>query len=131
MYIRRPLCVFCLLFVVLLAGISGVIRIRGEDEDDPLTGQRIRFKGTIKQIEGIDKIKQMPSYVYCEQRYEEGYHYDDGNKIVDKPVLCVYLAVDDMKQLMSEVKYMNSIFDVYDENGFSLLKEKFNPEQLL
>ena len=88
-------------------------------------------EGTIMRIEGIDKIKQMPSYVYCEQRYVEGYHYDDGDKIVDKPVLCVYLAVDDMHQLVSEVKYMNSIFEVYDENGLSLLKEKFNPERLL
>lgn len=87
-------------------------------------------EGTINRIEGVDKIKQMPSYVYCEQRYDAGYHYDDGDKIVDKPVLCVYLAVDDMKQLVSEVNYMNSIFDVYDENGFSLLKEKFNPKLL-
>lgn len=88
-------------------------------------------EGTIKKIEGIDKIKQMTSFVYCEQRYDEGYHYDDGDKIVDKPVLCVYLAVEDMQQLVSEVTYMNSIFDVYDENGSSLLKEKFNPERLL
>lgn len=88
-------------------------------------------EGTIKRIEGIDKIKQMSSFVYCEQRYDEGYHYDDGDKIVDKPVLCVYLAVDDMQQLVNEVTYMNSIFDVYDENGSSLLKEKFNPERLL
>ena len=88
-------------------------------------------EGTIKKIEGLDQIMQMPSFVYCEQRYDEGYHYDDGDKIVDKPVLCVYLAVDDIQQLVSEVKYMNSIFDVYDEQGFSLLKEKFNPEQLL
>ena len=88
-------------------------------------------EGTIKKIEGIDKIKQMPSFVYCEQRYDEGYHYNDGDKIVDKPVLCVYLAVDDMQKLVNEVTYMNSIFDVYDENGSSLLKEKFNPERLL
>ena len=57
--------------------------------------------------------------------------YNDGDKIVDKPVLCVYLAVDDMQKLVNEVTYMNSIFDVYDENGSSLLKEKFNPERLL
>lgn len=86
--------------------------------------------GTINRIEGLEEIKQMSSYVYCEQRYNLGYHYDDGDRIVDKPVLCVYLVVEDMQQLVSEVKYMNSIFDVYDENGFSLLKEKFNPELL-
>ena len=88
-------------------------------------------EGTIKKIVGIDKIKQMKSFVFCEQRYVEGYHYDDGDKIVDKPILCVYLAVDDMQHLVSEVNYMNSVFKVYDENGESLLTEKFDPKALL
>lgn len=88
-------------------------------------------KGAIKKIEGIDMIKQLPSLVYCDQQFAEGDQYDDGDKIFDKPVLCVYLVVDDMKQLVSDVTYMNSVFGVYDENGSSLLKEKFNPERLL
>ena len=89
-------------------------------------------EGTIKKIVGLDEIKQMPSIVYCDQQFAEGDHYDDdSDKLFDKPVLCVYLEVDSMQQLVSEVKYMNSIFDVYDVNGSSLLKEKLNPEQLL
>lgn len=86
---------------------------------------------TLEKIEGLDKIKQMPSIVYCDQHFSEGDHYDDSDRIVDKPVLCVYLEVDSMQQLVSEVSYMNSIFDVYDENGSSILKEKFNPMRLL
>lgn len=88
--------------------------------------------GTLKKIEGLDKIKQMPSVVYCDQQFSEGDHYDDdSDKLFDKPVLCVYLEVDSMQQLVSDVNYMNSVFDVYDESGTSLLKEKFNPTCLL
>lgn len=84
---------------------------------------------TIYKIDGVEKIKEMPSFVECEQLQFEGYHYKQDS-IIDKPVLAVYLAVDDMKQLVKDVNYMNSIFTVVNREGKSLLKEKFNPELL-
>lgn len=86
-------------------------------------------EGTIYKINGLDEIKKLPSYVYADQVCFEGYHYE-SDRTVDKPVLSVYLAVDDMEQLVRDVNYMNSVFIVIDKEGKSLLKEKFNPEIL-
>lgn len=83
---------------------------------------------TIAKINGIDEIERMPSFVADEKRQFEGDHY--VSRIADWPVLSVYLAVDDLNQLVHDVKYMNSVFSVYNKDGKSLLKEKFNPELL-
>ncbi len=84
---------------------------------------------TIHKINGIEEIKRMPSYVESEQRQFEGDHYK-SDRTVDRPVLSVYLAVADKEQLVRDVEYMNSVFTVVNENGKSLLKEKFNPRSL-
>ena len=71
----------------------------------------------------------MSSYVESEQRQFEGDHYK-SDRTVDRPVLSVYLAVENKKQLVDDVNYMNTIFTVVNAEGKSLLKEKFNPELL-
>lgn len=87
-------------------------------------------EGTVHKISGIDEIKQLPSFVYGDQVCFEGYHYE-GDRVVDKPVLSVYLVVDDLKQLIEDVNYMNVVFTVTDSEGKSLLKEKYDPTLLL
>ena len=84
---------------------------------------------TIAKINGIEEIKRMLSYVESEQRQFVGDHYKI-DRTVDRPVLSVYLAVADKKQLVEDVNYMNSVFTVVNAEGKSLLKEKFNPETL-
>lgn len=84
---------------------------------------------TIAEINGIEEIKKMPSYVESEQRQFVGDHYK-SDRTVDRPVFSVYLAVDDMNKLVRDVNYMNSVFTVVNTEGKSLLKEKFNPELL-
>lgn len=81
---------------------------------------------TIAEINGIEEIKKMPSYVESEQRQFEGDHYKN-DRTVDRPVFSVYLAVDDKDQLVRDVNYMNSVFTVVNTEGKSILKEKFNP----
>ncbi len=84
---------------------------------------------TIYRIDGVNDIMKMSSCIHCEQRHREGDTYKI-DKTIDKPILCVYLKVDNLDQLISEVDYMNSVFDVYNKDGQSLLKEKFCPELL-
>lgn len=86
-------------------------------------------EGTIHKITGIEEIKKLPSLAAIDQVQFEGFHYQ-SDKTVDKPVLSVYIAVDDMKQLIQDVNYLNTVFEVKDKNGNSILKEKFNPELL-
>lgn len=84
---------------------------------------------TIGKINGIHEIMQMSSYVESEQRQFEGDHYKN-DRTVDRPVFSVYLAVDNMDQLVRDVNYMNTVFTVVNTDGKSILKEKFNPELL-
>ena len=42
----------------------------------------------------------------------------------------MYSVVDNIEQLINDVNYMNSVFGVYNKDGKSLIKEKFNPELL-
>lgn len=83
-------------------------------------------EGTIHAISGMDKIQELPSLVCLDQVLYEGYHFE-SDRTVDKPVLSVSLVVGDMKQLADDVNYINSVFTVVDDQGKSLLKEKFNP----
>lgn len=83
----------------------------------------------IGRITGINEIKEMSSFVKCEQRLFEGDTYST-NRIVDWPIFSAYLAVDNMEQLIKDVQYMNSVFSVSNKDGKSLLKEKFEPELL-
>ena len=84
---------------------------------------------TIASIEGIEEIKKLPSYVESEQRQFVGDHYK-SDRTVDRPVLSVYLAVDDKEQLVRDVGYMNSVFRVVNTEGKDILKEKINPHSL-
>ena len=84
---------------------------------------------TIFEINGIEEIKKMPSYVESEQRQFVGDHYK-SDRTVDRPVFSVYLAVANKKEIVEDVNYMNSVFTVVNAEGKSLLKEKFNPELL-
>lgn len=87
-------------------------------------------EGTIHSISGIEEIKRLPSFVAIDKVHAVGYHYQI-DRTVDKPVISVYLAVDSMEQLATDVNYMNSIIHVLDDSGKSLLKEPFNPNLLL
>lgn len=84
---------------------------------------------TIAKIKGIEEIKQMKSFVECEQRQFEGDHYKN-ERIVDRPVFSVYLVVDNMEEARKDITYMNSVFEVYNPEGKSLLTEKYDPYQL-
>lgn len=84
---------------------------------------------TIAKIRGIEEIKQMKSFVECEQRQFEGDHYKN-ERIVDRPVFSVYLVVDNMEEARKDITYMNSVFEVYNPEGKSLLTEKFDPYKL-
>ena len=54
MYIRRPLCVFSLLFVLILSGVMAVTGRAGPYEAKEYDGQELEFTGRIKQIDHKD-----------------------------------------------------------------------------
>ena len=84
---------------------------------------------TIAKIVGLEEMKKIPSYVSSILQRGAGFHYV-ADRTVDKPVICVYLLADNMEQAKKDIDQLNSVFDVYNENGVSLLMEKYNPQKL-
>ena len=82
-------------------------------------------EATIGTIEGLQEVLNVPACISYEQRQFVGDHFSD-EKTVDRPVLSLYLVEDSLEQAERDVEYMNSVFEVKDVVGDSLLMKKFN-----
>ncbi len=80
---------------------------------------------TIGKIEGLNEVVNMPVCIGYEQRHFEGDYYSN-ERTVDRPVLSLDLVEDSIEQARKDVEYMNSIFDVKDDAGNSILMQKYN-----
>lgn len=84
---------------------------------------------TIFEIDGLDEMKTLPSYVNSILQRGIGFHYV-SDKTVDKPAICVYLLADNLESAKKDIRLLNNMFDVKNCNGKSLLMKKFNPDEL-
>ena len=84
---------------------------------------------TIHSIEGLEEMKKIPSYVSSILQRGVGYHYT-ADRTVDKPVICVYLLADSLTQAKEDICKLNTIFDVKNSSGTSLLMKKLDPSIL-
>ena len=80
---------------------------------------------TIHSIEGLEEMKKIPSYVSSILQRGVGYHYT-ADRTVDKPVICVYLLADSLTQAKEDICKLNTIFDVKNSSGTSLLMKKLD-----
>ena len=84
---------------------------------------------TIASIKGVEEAKQLPTYVKAIQYREEGLYYVQDS-IVDKPVISIYFTGKDLEEIKAGIRYLNSIFEVTNSDGKSLLMAKIDPEDL-
>lgn len=84
---------------------------------------------TIASIKGVEEAKLLPSYVTAIQYREEGLYYIQDS-IVDKPVISIYFTGDSLNDIKEGIGYLNSVFEVTNSEGKSLLMEKINPEDI-
>ena len=84
---------------------------------------------TISAIYGLEEIASMPSCVAYSQYRFVGQSYKKDS-IVDKPVLTAYLLNDSLEKIKYDITYVNTLFEVKNEKGNSLLMEKIDPEVL-
>lgn len=84
---------------------------------------------TIAEIRGLDEIEQMPCCVELQKYHDVGFHYT-RDRIVDIPIANAEIVVDSKEEVIEKVNYINSIFDVFNEKGESLLVTKLNPTEL-
>lgn len=80
---------------------------------------------TIGKIEGLNEVVNMPACIGYEQRHFEGDYYSN-ERTVDRPVLSLDLVEDSIRQARKDVDYMNSVFDVKDIDGKSILMKKYD-----
>lgn len=83
---------------------------------------------TIHQIEGIDAVKALHSFVALIQHRDVGCYFEK-DKTVDKPVLSFYMVSDHLEQMKKDLEYMNSVLQVTNAEGKSLLSKKFDPSE--
>lgn len=84
---------------------------------------------TIAEICGLDEIKALPCCVELQQFHDVGYHYVK-DRTVDKPIANAEIVLDSKDEVIEKVNYINGVFDVYNQNGESLLIDKLDPIEL-
>lgn len=83
----------------------------------------------VAKVEGLDLVKQMRSFVSLIQQRDVGFHIKK-DRTVDKVILSFYMVAENRNQVKDDLKYMNSVIQVTNSKGKSLLSEKYNPELL-
>lgn len=84
---------------------------------------------TVSSIIGLDKVEKLPECIEIQKYHDIGYHYSK-DKTVDRPIMVAEIVTDTKANVIRLVNFINSNYDVLNENGRSLLMEKLNPETL-
>lgn len=84
---------------------------------------------TIAEIRGLEEIESLPCCVELQKFHDVGYYYE-ADRTVDKPIANAEIVVESKEDVIKYVNYINEIFDVFNEEGESLLITKMNPEEL-
>lgn len=84
---------------------------------------------TVKRIVGLEKLSKDRNYISHFLLKDVGFKCM-RDTIVDKPILSIFFSGNDIGSIRNSISYFNSVFDVFGENGDSLLMEKFDPKDL-
>jgi hypothetical protein len=84
---------------------------------------------TISSIKGLEILSDLPSYVTSIQERVIGEHYVKDS-IVDKPLITIYLAHEDIGQIRKDIYRLNTEIEAYNEQGMPLLMHRYDPERL-
>lgn len=87
-------------------------------------------EATIGSIIGLKDVVQYPTCDSYEQMYFVGDHFSN-DRMVDRPILSLYLVEESMTKAIADVEYLNEKFHVFDADGNNILKEKFDLRNLL
>lgn len=86
-------------------------------------------EGTITDIQGLDAIQNLSSYITHIQERNIGFH-NVKDRTVDKPVYTVHMACESIEQAKKDINILNNSIKVLNERGESMLMNTFNPDEL-
>lgn len=84
---------------------------------------------TVALIVGMEKVEAMPECIEIQKYRDVGYHYGK-DRTVDRPIMVAEVVANNKEEVKRIVNYINNEFDVFNEQGESLLMEKLDPEIL-
>lgn len=84
---------------------------------------------TVAQIEGVEQVKALDSYVALIQQRDVGCHFQK-DRTVDKPILSFFMAANSMEKMKKDLAFMNQVIQVTNAEGKSLLSQKYDPDNL-
>lgn len=85
---------------------------------------------TVANIKGVEEVKALDSFVALIQQRAVGCTIKK-DRIVDKPILSFFMVVEDLYKAKETLSFMNDKIDVTNEEGKSLLSNKYNSEKLV
>ena len=86
-------------------------------------------EGTIAKIEGIDIMENLPSYITSIRPRGVGFN-NIIDRTVDKPVITIHMACDNLEQVKKDIKMLNDNIKVTNTHGASMLMQVFDPKEL-
>lgn len=84
---------------------------------------------TVALIVGMEKVEAMSECIEIQKYRDVGYHYGK-DRTVDRPIMVAEVVANNKGEVKRVVNYINNEFDVFNEQGESLLMEKLDPEIL-
>ena len=87
------------------------------------------YDQTVSEIHGMKEVESMPECIEIQKYHEVGYHYSK-DRTVDRPIMVAEVVADSKDEVIRIVNYINSVYDVQNEKGESLLMDKLDPQEL-
>lgn len=84
---------------------------------------------TVARIMGMEEVENMPECIEIQKFHGVGYHYSK-DRTVDRPIMVAEIVADNQDEVIRVVNHVNSVFDVFNEKGESLLMQKMDPTEL-
>lgn len=86
-------------------------------------------QGRIDKIVGVDTVRSLPSCIGSIQFENEGYQWKE-DRTVDRAIFVAEIAADSKDNLVTEAEKVYNAFNVYDDEGNSLLTERLDTQDL-
>ncbi len=84
---------------------------------------------TVTEICGLDAVEAMPECIEIQKYHEVGYSYGE-DRIVDRPIMVAEIVCESKEDVIKKVNYINNVFNVYNQDGKSILMDKLDPTEL-
>ena len=115
--------------------------LTGSVQDDPNSRDNPKFKqyccsftmcargGHVGKVKGLEIVKELPTVKTVEQFYHEGDDIPFGKTLAQR-MLRFFMMADKIGEIEKTIEHLQNAIDVIDENGNTVLYNKFDTKRL-